>query len=43
MTNAKSKCFNDTKYDKNKHLNNTPINYNKISRKTIISIKFLKI
>ena len=43
MKNAKSKCLNDIKYDKNKYLNNAPINYNKISRKMITSIKFLKI
>ena len=40
---TKNKYFNDVKHDRNKYLNNAPINDNKISRKMIISIKFSKI
>ena len=43
MKNAKRKYLNDVENDKNKCLNNAPINDNKISRKMIKSIKFLKI
>ena len=37
MENAKSKDLNDVKHDRNKYLNNAPINDNKISRKMILS------
>ena len=43
MKNTKNKNLNDVKHDKNKYLNNTPMNDNKKSRKMIISIKFSKI
>ena len=42
MKNATSKYLNDVKHCKKKYLNNAPI-YDKISRKMIKSIKFLKI
>ena len=43
MKNIKNIYLNDLKHDKNKYLNNAPINDNKMSRKLIISIKFSKI
>ena len=43
MKNPKSKYLNDVKHYKNKYLNNARINYNEISRKMVISIKFSKI
>ena len=42
MENAKNKYLNDIKHDKDRFLNNAPINDNKTSRKMIISIKFSK-
>ena len=39
----KNKYLNVVKHDKNKYLNNAPINDSKISGKMIISIKFSKI
>ena len=43
MENAKNKSLNDVKLDRNKYLNNAPVNDNKIFRKMIILIKFSKI
>ena len=43
MENAKNIYLNDIKHDRNKYLNNAPINGNKISSKMIILIKFSKI
>ena len=43
MENAKNKNLKDLRHDRNKYLNNAPINDNKISSKMIISIKFSKI
>ena len=42
MKTAKNKYLSDIRLNKNKYLNNAPIN-DKISRKMIISIKFSKI
>ena len=42
MKNSKNKNLNDVKHDKYKYLNDAPIHDNKISRKKIISVKFLK-
>ena len=42
MKNAKNKNLNNGKHDKNKYFSKAPINDNKISRKIIISIKYLK-
>ena len=38
MESVKNKYLNGVKPDRNKYLNNAPINVNKISRKMIISI-----
>ena len=43
MKNAKNKNLNNGKHDRNKYFSKASINDNKISRKIIISIKYLKI